>query len=136
MGETIDYEKLFTDLDGTFRSGDATRAAALLAADAIISPLDVPDIPTRHEIERTLMQFFASAHVHEYRLVVHEVESANGTALVKGTYRWRSSLADGTAMNADGRYAAVLKQTKQGWRLHRLIENRLPAQAGSPTGSE
>jgi ketosteroid isomerase-like protein len=129
MAGTAEYDRLFAEIDEAYRSGNAERAAALVTLDAVISPIDLSDIATRKDIERTLKQFFASARIDEYRLVVGEADTCDGTAHVWGTFRWRTSHGDGTTTKAEGRYSAVLKQTREGWRLHRFIENRLPSQA-------
>ena len=122
MGLDDDCDRLFAEFDRAYRSGHAEHAAALVTHDAIISPIDLPDIAGRDTIETVLKQFFASAQVHEYRLTAREIEIAH----VRGVFTWRCTMSDGRAMNSDGRYAAVLHHTDRGWRLHRLIENRLP----------
>ena len=120
-------ERLFAEIDEAYRSGSAERAAGLATRDVIISPIDLPDIVGRDAVEGVLRQFFASAKVNEYYLTPREIDEGDRVAHVRGTFRWRCTMADGQPLNADGRFAAVLQHSTEGWRLHRLIENRLPA---------
>lgn len=115
-------------LDSAYRRGNAQAVSTLFTDDAIISAIEFEDIRGRAAIQAALAGFFAANTVLAYQLQPVEVEVCGPTAYERGTFVWTSGPHGQPASTVRGRYSAVWMRAADGaWRVHRYIENLLPA---------
>ena len=123
-----ELDVLHAQMDSLYQRGDAHAAASLLTDSVIISPIDIPDLQGRETVETILADFFTSHTVSQYVLQLGELDVFGDVAYGRGTYTWQAGPHGGDAKTTHGRFAAVYRHGTDGrWRLHRLIENALPA---------
>ena len=120
-------ENMNAEFETAYKSGDAEKVASLATEDAIISPIDLPDIKGREAIKSLLSNFFQSSTVISYDLNVEEFERYKDTIYDRGTYIWISQQEGKSEVKVLGRYSAVRKKGAENkWLFHRIIENALP----------
>lgn len=115
-------------LDTAYRRGDAAAVAALMSDSVVISAENIPDISGRLAIRDLLTQFFNAHSVRVYTLNPLEVNIYGEHAFERGTFEWIAGPKGGPMTRRNGRYMLLrIRDTDGAWKIHRLIENCLPA---------
>ena len=115
-----------------FNSKDATALAATYTDDAILMQPNQPESKTAIGIGTEARQMFATSPVSGILLNVTETQvTGGGYAYCSGFY---TLLGPNNSTLDRGKFLEVLKQTEQGWKIHRDSYNSdMPAQGmGAP----
>lgn len=115
-------------LDTAYRRGNADAAAALMSDSVVISAENIPDLAGRSVIRDILRQFFAANSVDAYSLKPIDVIVHGNQAFERGTFVWTAGPKGGSMTQHNGRYMLLrIRDSDGAWKIHRLIENCLPA---------
>lgn len=118
------------EFDSLYRRADAQGIAARLTDSVVVSPIEGPDLSGRETVRGILAAFFDANAVAQYSLELTELDVSDSSAFGRGTFVWASGPRGAVAQERRGRFAAVYRRGADGiWRLHRLLENLLPAPA-------
>ena len=115
-------------LDSAYRKGDADAIAALLSDSVVMSAENIPDLSGRSTLRDVMTQFFVGNTVHEFSLRAAEVRTFGDNFFERGVFTWTAAPKGSTAVPRNGRYMLLRIRGEDGaWRIHRYIENCLPA---------
>lgn len=115
-------------LDSAYRKGDADAVAALLSDSVVMSAENIPDLSGRSTLRDVMAQFFAGNTVHEFSLRAAEARAFGDNLFERGVFTWTAAPRGSTAVPRNGRYMLLRIRGEDGaWRIHRYIENCLPA---------
>lgn len=115
-------------LDSAYRRGDAAAAAAEFTDSVIIAAEGIPDLTPRRTVESVLAQFFSANRVAAFTLTPLELHVAGSQAFERGTFVWSAGPKTGAVTTRNDRYFVLRVREPDGiWRIHRYIENCLPA---------
>jgi uncharacterized protein (TIGR02246 family) len=115
-------------LDSAYRRGDAAAAAALMTDSVIISAEGIPDLVGRKTMRDLMGQFFAANTVTAFTLQPTELRLYGSYAFERGTFIWSAGAKGATPTTRNGRYTILrLREADGAWRIHRYLENCLPA---------
>ena len=116
-------------LQEAYVRGDAELIASLMTDSVVVSPVGFGDLVGRKSVQNLLEGFFQGGNaVSKYQFSISELEVYGNIAYDRGTFVWEAAGKDGSKLNTSGRYSAVrMKGSDGSWRIHRLIENELPA---------
>lgn len=115
-------------LDTAYRRGNATAAVALMTDSVVISAEGIPDLSGRPTVRDLLTQFFAGNTVEAFTLQPIELQLYGNQAFERGTFLWAAGPKGGTITRRKGRYTILrVRESDGAWRIHRYLENCLPA---------
>ena len=115
-------------LDTAYRRGNADLVAALLSDSVVVSAENIPDLTGRSLIRDALHQFFTMNRVQSYSLNPVDVYFFGEQAFERGTFTWIAGPKNGPTVRRNGRYMMLrIRDSDGAWKIHRLIENCLPA---------
>ncbi len=115
-------------LDSVSRAGDARANADVYTPDAVVSLGTLDDVRGRDALYRAMAGFYQRNVVQAHRLTTVELEVYGDTAYDRGTYLFVSGPRGRPATTDRGRYFAMWVRGADGvWRIHRYLENLLPA---------
>lgn len=115
-------------LDSAYRRGDATAVALLMSDSVVISAEETPDLVGRSTVQGALQAYFAANTVAAFTLTPLEIQVVGDLAFERGTFVWAAGPNGGSVSRREGRYMLLRVRDPGGvWKLHRYIENLLPA---------
>ena len=103
-------------------------AAAEFTDSVVIAAEGLPDLTPRKTVQDLLGQFFSANRVSAFTLRPVELRVADNQAFERGTFIWSAGPKTGSVTTRNGRYFVLRVRESDGvWRIHRYIENCLPA---------
>ena len=117
-GEEGKIRQLRQQFVAAINAGDAERAMAVLAADAVILVENAEAVEGREAIRKTTKRVFEHAGTHKLTMETTRLERSGRLAYELGRYTMVRQRADGTTTSEQGKYVDVWRRDGDGeWRI-------------------